>query len=164
MLTRRFVYLPVLAAAALLSNAAAANEACLVVGVTDGDTLKLRCGAPGSYQQITVRLAEVDAPEKGQPFGRRSRQSLSDLCLRTQALLLPQAVDRYGRAVGRVTCRGRDASEHQVERGMAWSYTRYLTDPQIPRLEATARASRSGLWADTDATAPWEWRADSQRR
>lgn len=43
---------------------------CLVVGISDGDTLKAKCGEPGAHQQVTIRLAEVDAPEKGLLFGR----------------------------------------------------------------------------------------------
>ncbi len=42
----------------------AAALLCLVVGVSDGDTLKVRCGTPGTYQQLTLRLSAVDAPEK----------------------------------------------------------------------------------------------------
>ena len=45
---------------------------CLVVGISDGDTLTARCGAADSAQTVKVRLAEVDAPEKAQPFGQRS--------------------------------------------------------------------------------------------
>ena len=40
---------------------------CLVIAITDGDTLKVRCGSEGRYEQITVRLAGIDAPEKKQP-------------------------------------------------------------------------------------------------
>ncbi|RYY19600.1 MAG: thermonuclease family protein, partial [Cytophagaceae bacterium] len=58
---------------------------CLVVGVSDGDTLKARCGQPGAYEQVTIRLAEIDAPEKSQPFGQRSKDHLSDLCFGKQA-------------------------------------------------------------------------------
>jgi endonuclease YncB( thermonuclease family) len=46
-----------------------------VVGVSDGDILTVLV----SGHQTKVRLAEIDAPEKGQPFGERSKQSLSDL-------------------------------------------------------------------------------------
>jgi endonuclease YncB( thermonuclease family) len=53
---------------------------CLVVAISDGDTLKARCGDPGAYEQVTIRLAEIDAPEKGQAYGQRSKQSLSTLC------------------------------------------------------------------------------------
>lgn len=103
---------------------------CLVVAVSDGDTLKIRCGQPGSYEQVTVRLAEIDAPEKGQPFGNRSRLSLGSLCFGSMAWVQPASKDRYGRTVARVQCRGKDASLEQTRAGMAWAFTRYLTDPE----------------------------------
>jgi len=135
---------------------------CLIIAISDGDTLKARCGEPGAYQQVTVRLAEIDAPEKRQAFGERSRQALAVLCFQEQASIRPTARDRYGRTVARVECRGRDASAEQVRAGMAWAYTKYLTDPEIARLEAAARAARVGLWADRDPAPPWAWRQDKK--
>jgi endonuclease YncB( thermonuclease family) len=52
---------------------------CLVVGVSDGDTIKVRCGEAGSYEQVTIRLGGIDAPEKKQAFGQRSKEAMSDL-------------------------------------------------------------------------------------
>ena len=131
---------------------------CLVVGISDGDTLTARCGQPGAYEQIKVRLAEIDAPEKRQPFGQRSRQHLADLCFEKQAEIRPTARDRYGRTVARVTCAGQDVNAAQVRDGMAWAYTKYLTDAGIAKLEQGARAAHRGLWADKEPVAPWEWR------
>lgn len=135
---------------------------CLVVGISDGDTIKARCGDPGSYRQEVVRLAEIDAPEKRQPFGQRSRASLAALCFGAWATITPQTKDRYGRTVARLECRGQDASSEQVRRGMAWVFTRYSSDASLPPLEAAARAGRVGLWVDPAPVAPWNWRA--QRR
>lgn len=59
---------------------------CFVIGITDGDTIKARCGAPGAYQQVTVRLAAIDAPERRQPFGEVSRQHLAALCFNQPAI------------------------------------------------------------------------------
>ncbi|URI11063.1 thermonuclease family protein [Aquincola tertiaricarbonis] len=132
----------------------AAAVLCLVVGVADGDTLTMRC----DDQTVKVRLAEIDAPEKRQPWGTRSRQALADLCFQQQATLRAQKLDRYGRTVGRVECSGKDASHIQVATGMAWAYRRYLTDAAILRAENAAMAAHVGLWSDMSPLAPWEWR------
>ena len=47
-----------------------------VIAVADGDTITVLIG----HREIKVRLTEIDAPEKKQVFGSRSKQSLSDLC------------------------------------------------------------------------------------
>ena len=87
---------------------------CSVIAISDGDTLSARCAIDGAPQTITVRLAEVDAPKKAQPFGARSKQNLSALCFRKSAQVRPVSLDRYGRTVAHVTCDGQDASAEQV--------------------------------------------------
>ncbi len=132
---------------------------CLIVAVTDGDTLKARCGLPESYEQVTIRLAEIDAPEKAQEFGRASKEELAKHCVGMSATVRPEKLDRYGRTVARVTCGREDASLHQVRTGMAWGFTRYLTDPTIKATEEQARAQGIGLWSGQPPQPPWEWRA-----
>jgi micrococcal nuclease len=131
---------------------------CLVVAISDGDTLKVRCGEPGAYEQVTIRLAEIDAPEKAQPFGQQSKQALSDLCFQTWATVKPQTRDRYGRTVARVECNGKDASSEQASAGLAWFFTRYGRDASVKAAEGLARGSRAGLWVDPSPVPPWEWR------
>jgi endonuclease YncB( thermonuclease family) len=133
---------------------------CLVVGISDGDTIKVRCP---DRPQIAVRLAEIDAPEEAQPFGQRSKQLLSTLCFRKQAEIRPSIRDRYGRTVARVICAGTDANAAMVRAGMAWAYARYLTDPEIQALEVAARRQRLGLWADPHPVPPWEWRRAEEK-
>lgn len=134
---------------------AAAGLSCKVVGVSDGDTITALC--PGN-ERVKVRLAEIDAPEKAQPFGARSKQSLSDLCFGRTARIDDRGRDRYGRTIGRVACAGTDANAEQVRRGLAWVYDRYVTDPDLYPLQDIARTERRGLWADISPTPPWEWR------
>lgn len=152
----------------LAATAAPGVKSCLVVRIADGDTLTARCGAPGDYRQVKVRLAEIDAPEKAQPFGKRSRQSLAAMCAGEQATLRPTATDRYGRTVARVECRGKDANAEQVLSGMAWAYRQYQSDPIIPTLERQARGARAGLWVAEGTAAgpvaPWEWRTARRAR
>jgi micrococcal nuclease len=126
-----------------------------VIGISDGDTLTVL----HERQPIKIRIAEIDAPEKKQPFGTRSKQSLSDLCFGKQAEVTPQKKDRYGRTIARVKCDGNDVSVHQVQAGMAWVYDRYATDRSLYLLQDLARAGGLGLWADPQPVPPWEWRA-----
>ena len=133
---------------------------CLVVAITDGDTLKVHCdGQP----QSTIRLSAIDAPEKGMPFGQRSKQSLSDLCYMQDATITPKATDRYHRTVADVNCRGRDAATEQVMLGMAWVYDHYAKGYEsLYPLQHTAKANQLGLWAEPHPQQPWEWRKNQK--
>ncbi|MEO5697244.1 MAG: thermonuclease family protein [Burkholderiaceae bacterium] len=131
---------------------------CLVVGVTDGDTLTARCLMPSGSENVRVRLAEVDAPENAQAFGKRSRQHLAGVCLRKRAVVRPRSIDQFGRTVGRVECEGVDAATEQLRAGMAWVFDDYVVDRRLYSVEAEARNPGRGLWADRNAIAPWRWR------
>lgn len=148
----RIPYFHLCLLAGLLSPlATAAHE---VIGVADGDTLTvLRQGRP-----LKVRLANIDAPEKRQDFGERSKQSLSQMCYRKDASLQIQTVDRYGRAVAVVTCNRINVNRAQVRRGMAWVYPQYNKDRALPVVQKAAQNEGHGLWARQDAVPPWEFR------
>ena len=126
-----------------------------VVRVSDGDTLTLLI----DRKQVSVRLLEIDAPEKKQAFGQRSRESLAQMCAAQSAVVQSSGRDKYGRVLGRVHCQGIDANAEQVRRGMAWVFDRYVTDRSLYALQNEARAGHVGLWADKAPTAPWIWRA-----
>src|SRR4051794_36866916 len=102
---------------------------CVVVGMTDGDTLTARWAGTTelSAQTIKVRLVEIDAPGRDQPFGTQSREHLAALCFQQRAAVRRIAanggLDHYGRAVARVACNGTDANTEQVPAGLAWYTT-----------------------------------------
>lgn len=125
-----------------------------VIGIADGDTLTLLIDA----KPLKVRLANIDAPEKAQEFGERSKQSLSDLCFGKDASYKEQDIDRYGRTVAVVTCGGVEVNRAQIERGMAWVYPKYNKDLMLPGLEAMARNEGRGLWSDAEPMPPWQFR------
>jgi endonuclease YncB( thermonuclease family) len=91
----------------------------VVVNVTDGDTLDVL----HEQRQIRIRLVEIDAPERSQAFGKRSTESLIELCANKMARVEWNNIDRYNRILGRVWCDGMDANKEQIRRGMAWSTT-----------------------------------------
>jgi len=125
-----------------------------VVGVTDGDTVTvLRDREP-----VKVRLTEIDAPERKQPFGQRSRQHLADLVFRKKVLVVERGKDRYGRTLGRLKLGAVDANEEQIRSGMAWVYDKYVVDRSLYGWQDEAKRARRGLWADPEPVPPWEWR------
>ena len=148
----------------LLVQAAAARELHgRVVGIADGDTITL---LTERREEVRIRLAEIDTPEGGQPYGSRARQVLSDLAFGKPIRVVVVDTDRYGRAVGRVFAGALDVNAEMVRRGAAWVYRRYSDDPVLLRLERAARAERLGLWGlpEAERTPPWEWRAAERQR
>lgn len=136
-------------------SADAADLTGTVIGIQDGDTLTVLV----DRKPLRVRLAEIDAPEKAQPFGARSKESLSGLCFQKSAKVQPVATDRYGRTVAAVSCAGQDAAAHQVSNGMAWVYDRYAaaTSP-LYVMQDLARSTAAGLWSERTPIPPWKWR------
>jgi len=133
-----------------------------VVGVSDGDTITLL--DPGK-RQIKVRLAEIDTPESGQPYGSRAKQELSRLVFGKTVTVKAQDTDRYGRTVGRVYVDTLDVNAEMVRRGAAWVYRKYARDQELYVLEDQARQAKVGLWslAEAERVPPWEWRHAKQR-
>lgn len=143
---------------------AAAALVCLVVGIADGDTLKVRCGEPGAYEEVKVRLSAIDAPEKKQAFGNRSLEALAGLCFKENAQVQRVSGDRYGRTVANVQCKGQDVGHFMVSGGWAWVYDKYSRGYEyLYPLQEEARAAHRGLWADKEPVAPWEWRKAARR-
>ena len=132
-----------------------------VVGVADGDTNTV---LDATNTQHKIRLQGIDAPEKAQPFGQKSKQSLSQMVQSKQVTVEYQKNDKYGRTLGKVLHNGTDVCLEQIKLGMAWHYKQYKSDqPKEDRAlydqtEQDARAKKAGLWIDKAPTPPWEFR------
>lgn len=132
-----------------------------VVGVSDGDTITV---LDAGHQQHKIRLAGMDAPEKVQAFGNRSKEHLSDLVFGKLVLIDWTKKDKYGRTIGKVLVSGMDANLQQVKAGLAWHYKAYekeqspLDRTTYAQAELDARNRRSGLWVDSNPIPPWDYR------
>lgn len=136
-----------------------------VVSIADGDTITV---LDASRKQHKIRLAGIDAPEKKQDFGERSRQNLAAMVFNKTVNVEWDKQDRYGRTVGKVLVNGVDANLEQIKAGMAWWYEKYRRE-QSPEdqqryleAEQRARALRVGLWRDLAPVAPWDWRKSAK--
>ncbi len=128
-----------------------------VITVVDGDTLTVR---EAGGRRHRVRLAGIDAPERGQPFYLRAARSLAAICYRKNASVETEEQDGGGLPAAKVKCAGVDANGEQVRRGMAWtSKAQAPIGSAVYELEAYARLRKLGLWQDPEPVAPWEWRA-----
>jgi endonuclease YncB( thermonuclease family) len=132
----------------------------MVVSVADGDTLTILV----DRREVKVRVAGIDAPEKKQAFGQRSKQAMSKCAYGKASQVEWDKTDRYGRTVGKVTVDGVDCGQRQIELGLAWHYKAYAKE-QTPkdreaygRAEEGAKADRLGLWTDSNPMPPWEYR------
>jgi len=126
-----------------------------VVKIADGDTLTL---LTPSNQQVKIRLAGIDTPERKQPFGKRAKQALAKLAFQKQVLVEVEAKDRYGRTIGVVFVDGLNVNAELVKQGMAWVYRKYTDDKRLYTLESEAKQAKRGLWLDENPIPPWEWR------
>ncbi len=141
-----------------------------VVGVADGDTITV---LDADRQQHKVRLGGIDAPEKAQPFGQKSKEALSRLVFNKNVRVEWEKRDKYRRIVGKVwvqpedcpTCpMTLDAGHAQITVGLAWWYRKYANEQlsqdrgQYEFSEQEAKAKRVGLWSEAEPVPPWDWR------
>jgi endonuclease YncB( thermonuclease family) len=130
------------------------------VRVVDGDTLRLG--------EETVRLAGLDAPERGQPCQRAdgTRFDCGEAAARQLAAFVQRRAvscsvagrDRYGRAVGVCHAEGRDLAEAMVASGWAIAVAEGRRgQARYGVAEAQARSARHGLW-DGRFETPERWR------
>lgn len=135
-----------------------------VVGIVDGDTVKI---LTSSGQQLTVRLAGIDAPEKSQAFGMAAKQHLSGLIAGKSVSCTSTKKDRYGRTIGQISLSGTDINLSMVRDGFAWHYKEYEKEQsaQDRKLyadaELQARSSRAGLWQENNPIYPSDYRRQS---
>jgi endonuclease YncB( thermonuclease family) len=131
------------------------------VYVRDGDSLIVSDGT----RQGELRLAEIDAPERGQPWGRRAAQALRTLVEREPLHVEFVELDRYGREVSRVWADGVCVACELLRGGHAWAFRKYSRDPELIALERRAREARVGLWGQPahSFVPPWEWREGVRR-
>ena len=150
-----------IACSSLSLSVGAATLSGKVIGISDGDTIDVLDSSKITHR---IRLAGIDAPEKAQPFGQRSKEHLSDSVFGKQVEVQGGKIDKYGRTVGKILVNGFDANLEQIRAGFAWHYKAYASEQSADdrslysMAEEKARAQHLGLWSEKKQMPPWEWR------
>ncbi|WP_234047724.1 thermonuclease family protein [Chryseobacterium paridis] len=139
-----------------VSNLILSQTNAKVIGIKDGDTILV---LDENNNQTTLRLAEVDCPEKGQPFGKNAKQFTSDLVYGKQITYYKTSSDRYRRIIAKVYFdNDQYLSEEIIKKGFGWWYYQYSNNQNLGILESKARSRKLGLWSGSQTVSPWEWR------
>ena len=132
-----------------------------VVSVADGDTITV---LDAEKTQHKVRLQGIDAPEKAQAFGAKSKQALYEMVHGKTVQVSFEKSDKYGRILGKVLLDGQDICHQQIKAGLAWHYKKYQNQQPLADREAysasetAAKNEKLGLWSDPRPVAPWDFR------
>ena len=120
----------------------------------DGDTVKIQDG----MRDYKLRLTDIDAPERNQNYGKKSRRALMQFCKDSSVNIYLSGMDKYHRNLGKLHCNNADASMFMVKSGHAWFNRRYSMDYTLDLAEQEARKNKRGLWQNQHSTPPWIWR------
>lgn len=147
-----------LAMAGAAADTAGANEvfAARVSRVFDGDTLWVKPLDGGRYRKL--RLDGIDAPEICQTGGSASRDALAGRVLNQVVEVSVRSHDDYGRGLVRLTHQGDDLAAWMVVQGQAWSYRWRRSPGPFADEEVQARRVRKGLFSDSSAELPRDFR------
>ena len=126
-----------------------------VVKVSDGDTVTI---LTSDKTQHKIRLNDIDAPEKKQAFGNKSKDNLAKYIAGKTVKVQYQKKDKYKRILGTIYYNNTDINLQQVKDGYAWVYKKYSNNQTYYKAEKLARDKRVGLWVDKNPISPWEFR------
>jgi endonuclease YncB( thermonuclease family) len=127
-----------------------------VVSITDGDTFKAKIQGV----VMTFRMADIDAPEMDQPYGREARSLLAAALEGKDVVMLRVDNDPYSRIVAQVYIANLHINREVMARGAAWFDREYAHGDCLYQVENAARDARLGLWAlpVEKRMEPWVWR------
>lgn len=132
-----------------------------VVAVLDGDTVIVL----ENNKQTKIRLAEIDCPEKNQPFGNKAKQFTSDKIFSKTVSYKTAGTDKYGRTLAHIYY-GTDnmnLNGELVANGLAWHYKQFSKSKELSFLESNARRKKMGIWSEKNPVEPSKWRQTKKK-
>lgn len=126
-----------------------------VSGVVEGDMLLV---TTESGVERIVRLADIDSPDRYQPFANESRQALADLALGKQVTVESLYVDPHERYIGTVQIGDVSVGEQLVAHGLAWHFTKQSDSEALSQAQIDAQKQGLNIWSAQFPIAPWDYR------
>ncbi|OZA46478.1 MAG: hypothetical protein B7X81_06850 [Hydrogenophilales bacterium 17-61-76] len=130
----------------------------IVFVVIDGDTMLFKPDAYGTASRafLKIRLANIDAPEKDQPYGDDATRALSALVLNQRVDVTTVATDFYGRTIAQIQAGDVQVNTELVRRGLAWASRKAA----MKKIQRDAQQAARGLWREASPMPPWVWRRE----
>mgnify|MGYP003290967622 FL=1 len=156
MRTKKYSFLVTIVLLCFSGNILAQKFQVKVVKISDGDTFT---AINRDNLQLKFRIWGIDAPEKKQAFGTKSKEHLSSLIFGKTITVDVQKQDGWGRYIAYVfTPENKDVGTEMIKAGMAWQFIEYDQSEKYRAAELQAHKSKKGLWSDSHRIAPWEFR------
>ena len=130
----------------------------IVFVVIDGDTVLFKPNSYGAASRafLKLRLANIDAPEKDQPYGEAATRALSALVLNQRVDVTTVATDFYGRTIAQLQAGDVQVNTELVRRGLAWASRKAA----MKKIQRDAQQAARGLWREVAPMPPWVWRRE----
>jgi micrococcal nuclease len=131
-----------------------------VIAIKDGDTVVV---IDAANNQTTLRLAEVDCPEKKQAFGTKAKQFTSAQVYLKEIKYRVTDIDRYGRSIAKIYYdNNKYLSAEIIKNGFGWQYKKYSISKLLANLEQEARKNKRGLWLEPYPIYPSDFRRNKK--
>ena len=134
---------------------------CTVTRIIDGDTVE--CTNHDAPYQKTVRISDIDAPEKGQPYGQEANDILEKVLLDREVIVHNKGTDRYGRTIGEIELEKQNVGLLLVVNGYAWHYAKYSNNSAFITAQDQAKKEHLGLWDQENPKSPWDFRKEKTK-
>jgi len=149
----------VLAFVATCPSLSWADFGARVVTVHEGDRLTIHYEG----RSETIYLKDIDCPELKQPYGKQAKHAIAAFVGNRDVVVRGLTRDKQGRVSAEVLLHdGRIVGHELLKEGLAWWQRSASNDASLEVLEELARASRKGLWADSNPVPPWKWKAPNK--
>jgi len=130
-----------------------------VVRVTEGDSVNILFS---DNELKIVKLAGIDAPERGQPYFEEAREYLASLIWNKSVSVTSTRADMYGIRVRQIFYKS-DINLEMIKAGYAWYKLKHSNEldesekKQYVEAENNARVKKLGLFQDKKPVQPWQW-------